>query len=363
MRTGCRGDRIMAIARAVIIEFSCFLLLYSNEGAEAQQRPEGGQNAVNVLFNSTSCIQQPYTCPHPRIQFYLYTRDTQEDPELLNSLSSSSLYGSRFDASHPTKIIIHGFGGGRHLSPSTDLRDAYFTHGEYNIIIVDYSTLVKEPCLSQINWAPRFGAKCIAQLVDYLGSHPRGVRPDALHLIGYSVGAHIAGLVANYLTAGKLGRITGLDPTILFYMGTNRSHDLDPTDAHFIDVIHTGAGILGQWGPNGHADFYVNGGTSQPGCAQNSIFRTLSCDHTKVTPYFIESINSKAGFWAVPCPNQFLYYLGFCNPPDDQYVLMGEHVSHKARGIYYLSTNAKKPYAKGLPGGRRVPVRGANTRS
>jgi hypothetical protein len=56
---------------------------------------------------------------------------------------------------------------------------------------------------------------------------------------------------------------------------------------------------------------------------------TLSCDHTKVTPYFIESINSRAGFWAVPCPNQFLYYLGFCNPPDDQYVLMGEHISHR----------------------------------
>jgi hypothetical protein len=86
---------------------------------------------------------------------------------------------------------------------------AYFTRGEYNIIIVDYSTLVKEPCLSQINWAPRFGAKCIAQLVDYVARHPRGVPPDVLHLIGYSVGAHIAGLVANYLTTGKLGRITG----------------------------------------------------------------------------------------------------------------------------------------------------------
>ena len=86
---------------------------------------------------------------------------------------------------------------------------AYFTHGDYNIIIVDYSTLVKEPCLSQINWAPRFGAKCIAQLVDYLSKHPRGVPPDVLHLIGYSVGAHIAGLVANYLNKGKLGRITG----------------------------------------------------------------------------------------------------------------------------------------------------------
>ena len=67
----------------------------------------------------------------------------------------------------------------------------------------------------------------------------------------------------------------GLDPTIFFYMGNNRSRDLDYTDAHFVDIVHTGAGILGQWGPNGHADFYVNGGSSQPGCAHDTIFRTF----------------------------------------------------------------------------------------
>lgn len=67
----------------------------------------------------------------------------------------------------------------------------------------------------------------------------------------------------------------GLDPTIVFYMGTNRSRDLDPTDAHFVDVLHTGAGILGQWGPSGHADFYINGGSSQPGCASDTIFSKL----------------------------------------------------------------------------------------
>lgn len=148
----------------------------------------------------------------------------------------------------------------------------------------------------------------------------------------------------------------GLDPTIIFYMGNNRSHDLDPSDALFVDVIHTGAGILGQWGPNGHADFYVNGGTSQPGCLSTSLIKTLSCDHTKVTPYFIESINTKAGFWAVPCPNRIQYNLGLCAPTSDkQYVLMGEHVSHKARGIFYLTTNAYRPYAQGFPGRKRPP--------
>lgn len=92
---------------------------------------------------------------------------------------------------------------------------AYFSYGDYNIIIVDYGSLAREPCLSQIEWSPRFCAECIAQLVDYLAIHPRGVQPDELHLIGYSVGAHMAGLVANHISFGKLGRITGTRPNSL----------------------------------------------------------------------------------------------------------------------------------------------------
>ncbi|EAA12397.4 AGAP007991-PA, partial [Anopheles gambiae str. PEST] len=268
----------------------------------------------NDTLCGISCLEKPYRCPHPRIKFYLYTRRTQHTPELIDVLDPESLYYTHWNPSHPVKIVIHGFGGGRNLSPSPDMRKAYFTRGNYNIIIVDYGSAVTEPCLNQIEWAPRFGSLCVSQLVKYIANHPRGVPPDDMHLIGYSVGAHIAGLVANYLTPaeGKLGRITGLDPTIFFYAGSNNSRDLDPSDAHFVDIIHTGAGILGQWSPGGHADFYVNGGTSQPGCASSTIFQTLACDHTKVTPYFIESINSERGFWAGPCPTLISYLLGWC---------------------------------------------------
>lgn len=207
----------------------------------------------------------------------MYTRRTQKTPEKLDVLDPEAFYYTHFNRAHPTKIVIHGFGGGRNYSPSPDIRDAYFKRGDYNIIIVDYSRAVKEPCLSQMEWAPRFGSLCIAQLVKYIAQHPRGVRPDSMHFIGYSVGAHIAGLISNHITPeeGKLGRITGLDPTIFFYSTTNTSRDLDKSDAHFVDVIHTGAGILGQWSPSGHADFYVNGGTSQPGCASSTIFSKL----------------------------------------------------------------------------------------
>ncbi|CAH1646645.1 unnamed protein product [Spodoptera littoralis] len=176
-----------------------------------EERPqEKKPQSVRDLLNTTSCIQPPYRCPHPKMQFYLYTRTTQEKGELINTLDNDSLTYSKFNTKHPTKVVVHGFGGGRNLSPSTDMRKAYFTRGNYNIIIVDYGSLVKEPCLSQIEWAPRFASLCITQLIEYLQNHPvKSVPPEKLHTIGYSVGAHILGLVANYLHEGKLGRITG----------------------------------------------------------------------------------------------------------------------------------------------------------
>lgn len=65
------------------------------------------------------------------------------------------------------------------------------------------------------------------------------------------------------------------------------------------------------------------------GCASSTLFKTLACDHTKVTPYFIESINSDRGFYAGPCRNLLTYVLGWCHPKDEEYVLMGEHCSPK----------------------------------
>lgn len=55
---------------------------------------------------------------------------------------------------------------------------------------------------------------------------------------------------------------------------------------------------------------------------------TLSCDHTKVTPYYIESVTTKVGFWAAPCGNLFSYLIGWCKPKLDEYILMGEDAPH-----------------------------------
>ena len=54
------------------------------------------------------------------------------------------------------------------------------------------------------------------------------------------------------------------------------SHLPDPTDADYVDVIHTNGcsawkGCFGIPDKCGHADFYPNGGTSQPGCHWTNI--------------------------------------------------------------------------------------------
>lgn len=58
----------------------------------------------------------------------------------------------------------------------------------------------------------------------------------------------------------------GLDPALPFFATSARHAKLDPSDADFVDVIHSNAGIFGKIEACGDIDFYVNGGQFQPAC-------------------------------------------------------------------------------------------------
>ena len=61
---------------------------------------------------------------------------------------------------------------------------------------------------------------------------------------------------------------------------------------------HTNGGLIraGIGTPIGHADFFPNGGSNQPGCNKNE------CSHLRVVYYYAESINNNS-FWAFSCAN------------------------------------------------------------
>lgn len=93
---------------------------------------------------------------------------------------------------------------------------AYFRHGEYNIISVDYNPLAKEPCYLQAVKNLPVVARCTSQLLDTIVDRlPFELKN--IHVIGFSLGAQTAGMISNYIKSGRFTRITGRLDNIQFY--------------------------------------------------------------------------------------------------------------------------------------------------
>lgn len=135
-----------------------------------------------------------------------------------------------------------------------------------------------------------------------------------------------------------------LDPAYPGFQDTEKTHqNLDPTDAEFVDVVHTCAGILGHSKNLGHADFYPNGGkATQPGCDFASDF-VGACSHGRSYRYFAESIRSRNGFMAFECKSWDDFTSKKC---DGDPVPMGEPTPNTANGTYFLETTGGPRFAK-----------------
>ncbi|KAL8573946.1 hypothetical protein ACOMHN_029393 [Nucella lapillus] len=164
----------------------------------------------------------------------------------------------------------------------------------------------------------------------------------------------------------------GLDPAEPYFQNTDRVVRLDPTDALFVDVIHTdGAPFystsmgFGMGVPCRHVDYFPNGGHNQPGCQDGPITHLLhegllvgskefvACNHLRSYHFFIESINSACPFEGYRCDSQEHFNAGQCMPcsaggcgymglkADQVKPLPGtDHVR------YYLRTGPSGPYCR-----------------
>ncbi|GIY64939.1 pancreatic lipase-related protein 2 [Caerostris extrusa] len=148
---------------------------------------------------------------------------------------------------------------------------------------------------------------------------------------------------------------------------------LDPSDASFVDVIHSDAAskirFIG-FGMNqlvGHVDFFPNNGRKQPGCTKEKFLTFIteglkeglrrfgSCNHQRSLDFFHHSINYRK---VVPVGYQCSSWEEFldgkcseCGKDMKQCAIMGiradEYKPYKGKGTqtaFFLQTSGKAPY-------------------
>ncbi|KAK0167250.1 hypothetical protein PV327_004675 [Microctonus hyperodae] len=271
------------------------------------------------------------------IQFFLYTRKNPSKPYLLEYKNNKSLEVSPINPETKTVIFIHGFAETAFDVTPQALLDAYLKQHKYNVILVDWRNHAAAPWYNRAAENVEMVGSHVAKFVKWL-KHKNIISNSNLHVIGYSLGAHVAGFMGKELYP-KIERITGLDPAGPLFRDVHSTKRLDKSDALFVDVIHTSSKSCGIQKPIGHADFYPNHGITQPGCK----FYDFACSHNRARFYYIESIHTPRGFPAKKC-REWTPYIRDCTLFPETY--MGISVDHHTYGIFYLRTQAEAPYAR-----------------
>ncbi|XP_042207074.1 pancreatic triacylglycerol lipase-like isoform X1 [Homarus americanus] len=306
-----------------------------------------GEVGDRFCFGELGCLVTDSSFYHERYRPLNYHPKSREDVGVYFSVSSREdllgvefpalntrqILSSSFRSNRKTKIIIHGYLGDQRMLWMDDMARAFLSTGDYNIVLVDWTTGA-QGLYGQAAANARVVGLEVAHLVNWLRNQT-GLQPQDVHLLGHSLGSHICGYAGERISG--LGRITGLDPAEPYFQHLPPSVRLDPSDALFVDVIHTDSshfslgGGYGLREPVGHLDFYPNGGYNQPGCLPSidapikllfdnkissnwwhSVGNSIGCNHLRATTLFMDSIVSECPYLAFQCDSFKHYRTGNC---------------------------------------------------
>ncbi|XP_034247781.1 pancreatic triacylglycerol lipase-like [Thrips palmi] len=271
--------------------------------------------------------------------FYLFSRENPNGTLVAPNAQAFTLAG--FNPKRPTKVVIHGFSNTIESPLFTEMLPGILENTDCNLIGVDWGNLAKAPFYIEArNHATGVG-KIVAKLVDAL-EQDGGLQLEDLHLIGHSLGAHVAGCTGKDLKSkNKIGRITGLDPAMPLYL-LLKSDRLNKNDAKLVDVIHTCGGRLGLAEAIGHVDFYPNGGhLPQPGCGLDILG---ACSHGRSWQFMAESAVEVGAFPASECDTQNDAKNGKCTNKTDGNMGLNLEYNEDGTGKYYLKTASSAPF-------------------
>ncbi|XP_020008791.2 pancreatic triacylglycerol lipase [Castor canadensis] len=309
----------------------------------------------------------PWSPSDVNTRFLLYTNENQDNYQTITA-DASNIRSSNFQTNRMTRFIIHGFIDKGEENWLADMCKNLFKVESVNCICVDWKGGSRTG-YTQASQNTRIVGAEVAYLVDFLQSQFE-YSPSNVHLIGHSLGSHIAG-EAGRRTEGAIGRITGLDPAEPCFEGTPELIRLDPSDAQFVDVIHTDAAPIipnlgfGMSQISGHLDFFPNGGLEMPGCQKNILSQIVdidgiwegtrdfaACNHLRSYKYYIDSIVNPTGFAGFSCSSYSVFSANKCFPcASEGCPQMGHYADRypgktRAEGqTFYLNTGDKSNFS------------------
>ncbi|KAK5870225.1 hypothetical protein PBY51_024878 [Eleginops maclovinus] len=276
-----------------------------------------------------------------------------------------SLAACSFNSTSKTFLVIHGWTlSGMFESWVEKLVSAlYDRERTANVIVVDWLGSAQNHYVVAAQNTKAVGHE-IACFIDWM-EETTNMPLENIHLIGYSLGAHVAGFAGSH-AMNKIGRITGLDPAGPDFEGEHAQRRLSPDDAHFVDVLHTftrgSLGLsIGIQQPVGHVDIYPNGGSFQPGCNLRGALEKIAnlglfaitdavrCEHERSVHLFIDSLlNEQEAAKAYRCGSPDMFDRGMClSCRKSRCNAVGYDISkvRKARSVQmYTKTRASMPF-------------------
>ncbi|CAK1544574.1 unnamed protein product [Leptosia nina] len=265
-------------------------------------------------------------------QYWLFTRQNPHHRQVLYNGNANSVRNSNYRGNRPTKIIVHGWRNDGNSHMNIIIRDAFLAVMDCNVIVVDWGRIAGNLNYPQVAAGVPDVGNHVGHFIQFV-FNTAGGNWDQLHLVGFSLGAHVVGN-AGRVIGGRARRVTGLDPAGPSWHGNGLA--LNRYSGRFVEVIHTDGHMLGLMDPLGHADFYPNGGKNpQPGCIINN------CSHSRANEFFAATVHH-GHLVGRQCPNVREAELSNChgNALHMGNAYLGKH----GHGLYGLRTGANWPF-------------------
>ncbi|CAG9809623.1 unnamed protein product [Chironomus riparius] len=306
------------------------------------------QKVLIFIIFTKSCVgfTPPKFDPETDVYFLLRIQNREfSKEEAVNLAQKEGLEKTAFDPSKPILFHVHGFIEDRKKPTHLLLDKTILEKADMNLFFVDWGKGAKTIDYGLARSRVDGISKVIGEFINYINAK-HGLSPSNSCCIGFSLGAHICGLIHVYVTDGKLNKVYGLDPAGLLFDVNDPSTRISPDSASYVECIHTGF-PLGIRSAICQTDFFVNKGTSQPGCSNLLNKDNFACSHNRAIQFFMEAIKTPNSFYGKLCSSQENAMLGNCEDEPGAFMVGKENREKQLTGIYHVITNEKVPFGRG----------------